>query len=81
MRLWPFGKRAAVETRQAQGGAGYTDAVVQALLERAAGGKVADPAATAALEAAAGVFGRAFAVAAVTPATATTEALTPAALR
>ena len=75
MRWWPFGSR-KVETRQSQGGAGYTDAVVRALLETAAGGVVADPAATAALEAAAGVYARAFAVAEVQPMTASTAALT-----
>ena len=75
VRWWPFGSR-KVETRQSQGGAGYTDAVVRALLETAAGGVVADPAATAALEAAAGVYARAFAVAEVQPMTASTAALT-----
>ena len=77
MRLWPFGKRAPpVETR-GQGGAGFTDAVTRALLNEAAGGTVRTPAATAALEACAGVYSRAFAVASVTPATPTTAALTP----
>ena len=77
MRLWPFGKRAPpVETRQA-GGAGFTDAVTRALIAEATGGTVRTPAATAALEAAAGAYSRAFAVASVTPATPTTAALTP----
>ena len=77
MRLWPFGKRAPpVETRQA-GGAGFTDAVTRALLSEASGGTIRTPAATAALEAAAGAYSRAFAVASVTPATPTTAALTP----
>ena len=69
MKLWPFGR---TEKRAAQGGgsqhgAGFTDAIVRALLTQAAGGATADPSATAALEAAAGSYARAFAVAEVTP--------------
>ena len=81
MRLWPFGRRAPapVETRS-EGGAGFTDAVTRALIAAATGGTVRDPSATAALEAAAGAYSRAFAVATVTPAPATTRVLTPALL-
>ena len=79
MKLWPFQR---AEKRSAQGGgsqhgAGFTDAIVRALLTQAAGGATADPSATAALEAAAGSYARAFAVAEVTPATPATRALTP----
>ena len=78
MKLWPFGR---TEKRAAQGGsAGYTDAVVRALMAHAAGGATADPSATAALEAAAGSYARAFAVADVEPRTPATRALTPALL-
>lgn len=79
---WPFGGREkrAAQAPGSQGGGGYTDAVVRALMAHAAGGTVADPSATAALEAAAGAYARAFAVADVTPATPATAALTPAAL-
>ena len=78
MRLWPWGR---TEKRAAQGGsAGYTDAVVRALMAHAAGGASADPSATAALEAAAGSYARAFAVADVEPRTPATAALTPALL-
>ena len=68
-----------METRQ-QGGAGFTDAVVTALLNAATGGTVRDASATAALEAAAGSYARAFAVAEVSPSTPSTRALTPALL-
>lgn len=80
---WPFGrteKRASSQGSGSQGGASFTDAVVQALLAQAAGGVTADPSATAALEAAAGAYARAFAVADVTPDTPATRALTPALL-
>ena len=82
MKLWPFGRseKRAAQGGGSQGGAGFTDAVVQALLAQAAGGTTADPSATAALEAAAGSYARAFAVAEVTPATAATRALNPAVL-
>ena len=80
MKLWPFGRieKRTVQGGGSQGGAGFTDAIVQALLNQAAGGTTADPSATAALEAAAGQYARAFAVAEVTPATPATRALTPA---
>ena len=67
---------APVETRQ-QGGAGFTDAVTRALIAEATGGTVRDASATAALEAAAGAYSRAFAIAEVSPSTPTTRALTP----
>ena len=81
MTWWPFGKRdqAPVETRS-EGGAGFTDAVTRALIAQATGGTVRDASATSALEAAAGAYARAFALADVTPATPTTAALTPALL-
>ena len=66
---------APVETRQ--GGAGFTDAVTRALIAQATGGTVRDASATAALEAAAGSYMRAFAIAEVQPATPATAALTP----
>ena len=79
MKLWPFGRteKRAAQGGGSQGGAGFTDAIVQALLNQAAGGTTADPSATAALEAAAGSYARAFAVASVEPDTPATRALTP----
>ena len=70
---WPFART----EKRAQGGAGFTDAIVRALEAQAAGGATADPSATAALEAAAGSYARAFALAEVAPATPATRALTP----
>ena len=76
MKWWPFSK---VEKRSEAGG--YTSAVVEALLARAGGSAAVSTAeSTAALETAAGIYARAFSVATVTPATATTAALTPAVL-
>ena len=82
MKVWPFGSREkrAAQAPGSQGGGGYTDAVVRALLAHAAGGVSADPSATAALEAAAGAYARAFAVASVEPITPATRALSPAVL-
>ena len=83
MRLWPFGrteKRAKTQGGGSQGGASFTDAIVQALLNQAAGGTTADASATAALEAAAGSYARAFGVCTVEPDTPATRALTPAPL-
>ena len=68
--MWPFTRR--TEHRQA----GYSDGVVAALLSRASGTH-ADPAATAAVEAAAGALSRAFASADVTPLTPATRGITP----
>ena len=67
--MWPFTRR--MEHRQA----GYTDGVVAALLSRASGTH-ADPAATAAVEAAAGALSRAFASAEITPNTPATRGIT-----
>ena len=68
--MWPFTRR--TEHRHAS----YTDGVVQALLSRASGTH-ADPAATAAVEAAAGALSRAFASAEITPNTPATRGITP----
>ena len=68
--MWPFTRR--TEHRQAT----YTDGVVAAILARAAGTH-ADPAATAAVEAAAGAVARAFASAEITPRTPATHGITP----
>ena len=68
--MWPFTRR--TEHRQAS----YPDAVVTAILARAAGTH-ADVAATAAVEAAAGALARAFASAEITPRTPATRGLTP----
>ena len=83
--MWPFEVRAEgrrllgrrTAEKRSQGSASFTDSVVQALLNQAAGGTTADPSATAALESAAGAYARAFAVATVEPATPATRALTP----
>ena len=78
MKIWPFGRtenRAGATGGGSQGGAGFTDAIVRALLTQASGGTVADASATAALEAAAGSYARAFAVASVEPNTPATAAL------
>ena len=79
MRLWPFGRteKRAAQGGGSQGGASFTDAVVQALLDQAAGTSTANASATAALEAAAGEYMRSFAVADVTPDAPATRALTP----
>ena len=62
MKLWPFGK-SDLETRQSEGS--YTDILLEAAFSRAEG-KVAS-ANTAAREIAAGLWGRAFASADLTP--------------
>ena len=64
------------EARAADGGSNYTDVLTALMLARAEGGPV-DPAATAALEACAGLLSRAFTVADVSPATAATGCLSP----
>ena len=79
MKLWPFQR---AEKRSAQGGgsqhgAGFTDAIVRALLTQAAGGATADACSTAALEAAVSSYARAFQIATVEPDTPATRALTP----
>ena len=58
--------------------AGYTDALVDALIARAGGDAGAAAEHTAAVEFAAAMMGHAFASAAVTPDTAVTRAVTPA---
>jgi len=67
--MWPF-KRSAPEVREAQP---FTDAVVEAVVQAAGGTIPADPTAIAALEAAAGLYARCFAGAAVD-----SETVTPA---
>ena len=78
---WPWSRSPTppLETRQS-GGAGFTAAVSAALFAQATGGTVRDASATAALEAAAGAYARAFALAEVQPSTPATRALTPALL-
>ena len=66
--MWPF--KPKVETRESQP---FTDAVVEAIVQAAGGTTPADPTAIAALEAAAGLYARCFAGAAVN-----SEMLTPA---
>ena len=70
--MWPFGKP---ETR-----AGYTDAIVEALLKEATGGTTASVASLGVTEACAGLWGRSFASATITPFNPATAALTPALL-
>ena len=60
--------------------AGYTDAIVEALLKEATGGTTASVASLGVTEACAGLWGRSFASATVTPDTTATAALTPAVL-
>ena len=74
MRMWPFAK---VENRES-----YTDAITAALFEAAASGGTVPPSVEAlgAVEAAAGLWSRAFASATVEPQTAATQPLTPSVL-
>ena len=72
--MWPFTKRQALETRAETS---YTDTLIQALVSRARGDSLAIPHATAALEACAGVVGRAFAAAEVGGRPIVTDALGP----
>ena len=73
MRMWPFGK---VEHRESA-----TDAIVSALISQAGGSSVPPSVeALGAVEAAAGLWSRAFASATVEPQTPATLALTPAVL-
>ena len=60
--------------------AGYTDAIVEALLKEATGGTTASVASLGVTEACAGLWGRSFASATVTPSNMATAALTPAVL-
>ena len=74
MKLWPpFGGNQQLETRDSS----YTDTLIGVLLSRAEGRTLAVPAATAALEACAGVVGRGFMSAEVKGRTILTDALTP----
>lgn len=70
--MWPFSNRQTLETRAE---ASYTDALIAAIVSRQQGDSLAIPHATAALEAAAGVVGRAFAAADVTGRPIVTDAL------
>ena len=70
---WPW-QPAPLEVRESQP---FTDAVVAALTTAAAGGVVGDPSGIAALEAAAGLYARAFAGASVSPAGAAAAAVGP----
>ena len=73
MRMWPFAK---VENRES-----YTDAIVSALISQAGGSSVPPTVeALGAVEAAAGLWSRAFASATVEPQTAATMPLTPSVL-
>ena len=60
--------------------AGYTDAIVEALLKEATGGSTASVSSLGVTEACAGLWGRSFASATVTPLNMATAALTPAVL-
>ena len=70
-------RRQATAASEVRASAPYTDAIVNAIIESAAGAPVASVAATAALEAAASAYGRAFAGARVTPAGPLTAWITP----
>ena len=71
VKLWPFGRP---ETRASDS---YTDVVLAGLLAGATGSTTAKVSALAAVEACAGLWGRSFASAAVTPSSMATSALTP----
>ena len=60
--------------------AGYTDAIVEALLQQASGTSTASVASLGVTEACAGLWGRSFASATITPSNMATSALTPAVL-
>ena len=60
--------------------AGYTDAIVEALLKEATGHTTASVASLGVVEAAVGLWGRSFASATVTPSNMATDALSPAVL-
>ena len=60
--------------------AGYTDAIVEALVSQATGSTTASVPSLGVVEACAGLWGRSFASATVTPSSMATEALTPAIL-
>ena len=71
---WPWSRR----TEQRAGS--VTDSVIAELQRRAAGGSSGDPSLCAAVQSAAGIWGRSFAAAAVSPASGTAAAVTPAIL-
>ena len=73
MRFWPFGRR---ETRESS--SPYTDSVIEGIINAAGASTPGNIARTAALEACAGYYGRAFQAARVKPDNARTAALTPA---
>ena len=77
MKLWPFSKRAP-EVRQST--QPFTDAIVAAIQAQATGAELAQPNATAAVEAAAGFYSRALAAAVVRGAGVAGSALTPSVL-
>ena len=71
--MWPF-RKAPVETRQ--DGTSYTDVVIRALVAAATGEEQAAAHGTAASEAAASQYARAFSMARITPESPTTRAVT-----
>ena len=75
--MWPF-KRS--EARSQPGGGDYTDAVVQAVLQRASADAAVDAGAVASVEAASGIVARALSMADVMPAGGRTAALDAATL-
>ena len=77
MKLWPFTKR---EPEKRQAVQPFTDAIVAAIQAQATGAELAQPNATAAVEASAGFYARALAAAVVRGAGVATGALTPSVL-
>ena len=73
MKFWPF---SSLETRADS----FTDTLVALLLSQASGGSTASVDALGVVEACAGLWGRSFASAAVTPSNLASDALTPAVL-
>ena len=71
---WPWSRR----TEKRAGS--VTDSVIAELQRRAAGGSSGDPSLCAAVQSAAGIWGRSFAAAAVSPASGSAAAVTPAIL-
>ena len=74
MKLWPFGKR---EPEIRQSTQPFSDAIVAAIQAQATGSELAQPNATAAVEAAAGFYARAMATAIISGAGIAASALTP----
>ena len=77
VKLWPFSKR---EPEVRQSTQPFTDAIVAAIQAQATGSELAQPNATAAVESAAGFYGRAMATAIVSGAGIAASALTPSVL-